>query len=59
MTQTCGYPLETVFKGQAVQLGAPVYDVSGCAGATPARSLLFGRISQRGASTTYEAPSSY
>ena len=58
-SQTCGYPLETVFKGQALQLGAPVYDVSGCAGATPARSLLFGRISQRGVSTTYEAPSSY
>ena len=33
-SQTCGYPLETVFKGQALQLGAPVYDVSGCAGAT-------------------------
>ena len=33
-SQTCGYPLETVFKGQALRLGAPVYDVSGCAGAT-------------------------
>lgn len=33
-SQTCGYPLETVFKGQAVRLGAPVYDVPGCAGAT-------------------------
>jgi ABC-type phosphate/phosphonate transport system substrate-binding protein len=49
-SQTCGYPLETVFKGQAVRLGAPVYDVPGCAGPThrayflvradsPARSL--------------------
>jgi ABC-type phosphate/phosphonate transport system substrate-binding protein len=33
-SQTCGYPLETVFKGQALRLGAPVYDVPGCAGAT-------------------------
>jgi hypothetical protein len=34
LSQTCGYPLETVFKGQALRLGAPVYDVPGCAGAT-------------------------
>jgi ABC-type phosphate/phosphonate transport system substrate-binding protein len=33
-SQTCGYPLETVFKGQAIRLGAPVYDVPGCNGAT-------------------------
>jgi len=33
-SQTCGFPLETVFKGQALRLGAPVYDVPGCAGAT-------------------------
>jgi ABC-type phosphate/phosphonate transport system substrate-binding protein len=30
-SQTCGYPLETVFKGQAIRLGAPLYDVPGCA----------------------------
>ncbi|HTQ33416.1 MAG TPA: PhnD/SsuA/transferrin family substrate-binding protein [Stellaceae bacterium] len=29
-SQTCGYPLETVFKGQAIRLGAPIYDVPGC-----------------------------
>jgi ABC-type phosphate/phosphonate transport system substrate-binding protein len=29
-SQTCGYPLETVFRGQAIRLGAPVYDVPGC-----------------------------
>jgi ABC-type phosphate/phosphonate transport system substrate-binding protein len=29
-SQTCGYPLETVFKGQAFRLGAPVYDAPGC-----------------------------
>jgi ABC-type phosphate/phosphonate transport system substrate-binding protein len=33
-SQTCGYPLETVFKGRAIRLGAPVYDAPGCAGAT-------------------------
>jgi ABC-type phosphate/phosphonate transport system substrate-binding protein len=49
-SQTCGYPLETVFKGQAIRLGAPIYDAPGCMGAThcaffvvpeasPARSL--------------------
>jgi ABC-type phosphate/phosphonate transport system substrate-binding protein len=33
-SQTCGYPLETVFKGQAIRLGAPVYGVAGCDGPT-------------------------
>jgi ABC-type phosphate/phosphonate transport system substrate-binding protein len=33
-SQTCGYPLETVFKGQAIRLGSPVYDAPGCFGAT-------------------------
>ena len=31
-SQTCGYPLETVFKGQAIRLGAPIYDAPGCDG---------------------------
>jgi ABC-type phosphate/phosphonate transport system substrate-binding protein len=33
-SQTCGYPLETVFKGQAIRLGTPVYDAPGCDGPT-------------------------
>jgi ABC-type phosphate/phosphonate transport system substrate-binding protein len=33
-SQTCGYPLETVFKGRAIRLGAPVYDAPGCDGPT-------------------------
>jgi len=33
-SQTCGYPLETVFKGQAVRLGTPVYTAPGCDGPT-------------------------
>jgi ABC-type phosphate/phosphonate transport system substrate-binding protein len=33
-SQTCGYPLETIFTGQAIRLGTPSYDVSGCDGPT-------------------------
>ena len=33
-TQTCGYPLETVFAGQTIRLGAPCYGVPGCDGPT-------------------------
>jgi ABC-type phosphate/phosphonate transport system substrate-binding protein len=33
-SQTCGYPLETVFRGQAIRLGAPIYAVPGCDGPT-------------------------
>jgi ABC-type phosphate/phosphonate transport system substrate-binding protein len=31
-SQTCGYPLETIFRGQAIRLGTPCYDVAGCDG---------------------------
>lgn len=33
-SQTCGYPLETIFSGQAVRLGTPCYAVPGCDGPT-------------------------
>jgi hypothetical protein len=33
-SQTCGYPLETVYRGQAIRLGAPCYDAAGCDGPT-------------------------
>ena len=33
-SQTCGYPLETIFAGQAIRLGAPCYGVPGCDGPT-------------------------
>ncbi|HEY1432213.1 MAG TPA: PhnD/SsuA/transferrin family substrate-binding protein [Stellaceae bacterium] len=33
-SQTCGYPLETIFSGQAIRLGTPCYDVPGCDGPT-------------------------
>lgn len=33
-SQTCGYPLETIFSGQANRLGTPCYAVPGCDGPT-------------------------
>jgi len=33
-SQTCGFPLETVYRGQAIRLGAPCYDAAGCDGPT-------------------------
>jgi ABC-type phosphate/phosphonate transport system substrate-binding protein len=33
-SQTCGYPLETIFRGQAIRLGTPCYDAPGCDGPT-------------------------
>ena len=33
-SQTCGYPLETIFAGQAIRLGTPCYAVPGCDGPT-------------------------
>jgi ABC-type phosphate/phosphonate transport system substrate-binding protein len=32
-SQVCGYPLETIFSGQAVRLGTACYDAAGCDGA--------------------------
>src|SRR5258705_8512508 len=31
-SQTCGYPLETIFSGQAIRLGTPCYTAPGCEG---------------------------
>jgi ABC-type phosphate/phosphonate transport system substrate-binding protein len=33
-SQTCGYPLETIFAGQAIRLGTPCYAMPGCDGPT-------------------------
>ena len=38
-SQTCGYPLETIFRGQAVRVGTPCYDAEGCDG--PSHCGLF------------------
>jgi hypothetical protein len=34
LTQVCGYPLQTIYQGQAVLLGAPVYGAEYCVGPT-------------------------
>jgi ABC-type phosphate/phosphonate transport system substrate-binding protein len=44
-TQVCGYPLQTIYCGQAVVLGAPVYAVEHCAGATHAGVFIVHRDS--------------
>jgi len=31
-TQVCGWPLQTIYAGQAIMLGVPVYDAAYCAG---------------------------
>ena len=33
-SQTCGYPLQTIYRGQFALLGAPTYDFPGCGVAT-------------------------
>jgi ABC-type phosphate/phosphonate transport system substrate-binding protein len=33
-TQVCGYPLQTTYRGQAIMLGAPVYEAEHCEGPT-------------------------
>jgi ABC-type phosphate/phosphonate transport system substrate-binding protein len=33
-SQSCGYPLETIFRDQAIRLGTPCYDAPGCDGPT-------------------------
>jgi ABC-type phosphate/phosphonate transport system substrate-binding protein len=35
-SQVCGYPLQTIYRGQATLLGVPCYDVAGCEGPTHA-----------------------
>lgn len=33
-SQVCGYPLQTIFRGQAILLGVPCYAAAGCEGPT-------------------------
>jgi ABC-type phosphate/phosphonate transport system substrate-binding protein len=39
-SQTCGYPLQTVFSGQCEFLGVPTYDAPGCVGPTHCAFVL-------------------
>jgi ABC-type phosphate/phosphonate transport system substrate-binding protein len=47
-TQVCGYPLQTIYKGQAALLGAPVYAVEHCDGPTHAGIFIVHRDSKFG-----------
>jgi ABC-type phosphate/phosphonate transport system substrate-binding protein len=42
-SQVCGYPLQTIFRGQARMLAAPVYDVPHCDGPTHAGVFIVRR----------------
>src|SRR5215831_14547014 len=44
-TQVCGYPLQTIYRGQAAPLGAPVYAVNHCDGPTHAGVFVVHRNS--------------
>ena len=52
-SQTCGYPLETIFSGQAIRLGTPCYAVPGCDGPTHCGLFVVGghRVASIAAST--------
>jgi ABC-type phosphate/phosphonate transport system substrate-binding protein len=45
-TQVCGYPLQTIFRGQARVLGAPVYAAAHCKGPTHVGVFLVHRESR-------------
>jgi ABC-type phosphate/phosphonate transport system substrate-binding protein len=42
-TQVCGYPLQTIYRGQAVLLGAPVYANEYCDGPTHRAVFIVGK----------------
>ncbi|MCL4768061.1 MAG: PhnD/SsuA/transferrin family substrate-binding protein [Hyphomicrobiaceae bacterium] len=44
-TQVCGYPLQTIYRGQATILGAPVYAAEHCSGAGHAGVFIVHRDS--------------
>jgi ABC-type phosphate/phosphonate transport system substrate-binding protein len=44
-TQVCGYPLQTIYRGQATILGAPVYGAEHCSGAGHAGVFIVHRDS--------------
>jgi len=39
-TQTCGYPLQTIYRGQHEMVGVPTYDAPGCGAATHCAFIL-------------------
>src|SRR5262245_65524855 len=62
LSQVCGYPLQTIYRGQAALLGAPVYGAAHCSGATHAgvfvvhRDSAFARLADlRGCNFVYNS----
>jgi ABC-type phosphate/phosphonate transport system substrate-binding protein len=62
LSQVCGYPLQTIYRGQAALLGAPVYGAEHCSGATHAgvfvvhRDSAFARLADlRGCNFVYNS----
>ena len=45
LTQVCGYPLQTIYQGQAALLGSPVYGAEHCVGPTHAGVFVVHRES--------------
>jgi len=45
LTQVCGYPLQTIYRGQAALLAAPVYAAEYCVGATHCGIFIVNRDS--------------
>ncbi len=45
-TQTCGYPLQTIYQGQYQLLGVPTYDAPGCGAGTHRAFILVRADSQ-------------
>ena len=39
-TQTCGYPLQTIYQGQYRLLARPCYDAAGCSGSTHSAFIM-------------------
>jgi hypothetical protein len=58
-SQTCGYRSKQCLRARPCGSAHQSMTCLAARARRTARSLLFGRISRRGASTTYEAPSSY
>lgn len=44
-TQTCGYPLQTIYKGQHQLLARPCYDAAGCVGSTHSAFIVVPKTS--------------
>jgi hypothetical protein len=58
-TQVCGWPLQTIYAGQAKVLGVPAYGVAHCAGPTHTAFLWCGGTRPSAPSPTFAAAISF